>query len=190
MEEIHEQQTQIVKPVHRKRIQQVSTQDRKRSSFIKLIFTLMKKFFAFIKKPVGILSLLLVVALGACGYFYSQYHKLSVDPRAQSQADAQKKTDEMIAKISKLMVVSDTSNAVIATIADKSKLVGQKFFDNAQNGDVLVLLPNMSKAVIYRPLLDKIIDIGPFNPSAATSTPKNSAQSNPAPVATTTSKKK
>ena len=148
----------------------------------------MSKVISFIKKPVGILTILLVVALGGLGYYYEKYNAVTKDPSTiakEKAEDAKKKTDAVVKKISDLMILSNTDNAVLATITDKSKLAGQKFFDVAENGDELVLFPNMMKAVIYRPSINKIIDVGPFNPNAgatSTTTASNTAATGSAPV--------
>jgi len=135
----------------------------------------MSKITSFTKKPAGILLVLLVIALGGFGYYFQKYNAVAKNPAAESAQkaeEAKKKTEEVVSQISKLIMVTDSTNAVLATIADKSKLSGQKFFDLAENGDELVLFPNMQKAVIYRPSVNKIIDVGPFNPNAqASSTP-------------------
>jgi hypothetical protein len=147
----------------------------------------MSKVISFIKKPVGILTVLLILALGGFGYYFTKYNAVTKDPSTiakEKAADAKKKTDEVVKKVSDLMILSNTDNAVLATITDKSKLAGQKFFDVAENGDELLLFPNMMKAVIYRPSINKIIDVGPFNPNAgATST---AATPNSAPSTTAT----
>lgn len=134
-----------------------------------------KRFFSFIKKPTVILSTLLIIAAIGFAYYYVQYHNVTRNPAA----DAQKNTDKVVAEISRLMIITDPTGAVLATITDKSKLAGQKFFDVSQNGDDLVLFPAMSKAVLYRPSVDKIIDVGPFTPNApqASSTPSTSGSS-------------
>lgn len=141
----------------------------------------MSKIFSFIKKPVGILTILLVVTAGGFGYYFTKYNAITKDPQAitkQKAEEAKKKTDALVKKISELIVVTDASNAVSATITDKEKLKDERFFDLAQNGDDLILFPKMMKAVLYRPSINKIIDVGPFNPNA-TAQPSVNAPATP-----------
>lgn len=45
----------------------------------------------------------------------------------------------------------------LATVEDKSKLEGQKFFENSENGDKLIIFKNSQLALLYRPANRKII---------------------------------
>ena len=158
----------------------------------------MKTFFLIIKRPVVIVSLLFIISTSGLLYYFVQYNRVAKPPVNDSKAETQKIVNE----IKNLMIIPDDSNAVLATIADKSKLAGQKFFELAQNGDDVVLFPALGKAVLYRPTIHKIIDVGPFNPGGAaqpntlqntTATPSatlvNPANSVKKPITATTTKK-
>jgi hypothetical protein len=57
----------------------------------------------------------------------------------------------------------------------------QPFLAGSQNGDILMVYTGIGKAIVYSPARDLIVNVGPVqmgNPTA------------PAPVATTTTKKK
>ena len=106
----------------------------------------MSKLFSFLKKPIGILSIFLLIAILGFGYYFIKYNNATKNPgaeMAQKSEDTKKNTDDVVQKISKLMLVTDSSQAVLATITDKTKLSNQRFFDPAQNGDDLILLPNI-----------------------------------------------
>lgn len=154
--------------------QQIQVQEQVQINYLKKSSNKkMSKITSLVKKPAGILFILLLIAIGGFSYYFYKYNVVSKNAVVDSQQkaeEAKKKTDEVVNMVSKLMVVKDSTNAVLATIADKSKLEGQKFFESAENGDDLILFPNMQKAVIYRPSINKIIDIGPFNPNAQAST--------------------
>lgn len=121
-----------------------------------------------------------VILLAALGYYFVQYQRLAAhNPERQ----VQEQTAAAVTEIQKLMVISDTSGAQLATITDKSKLAGQAFFANAENGDSLVLFPAAEKAVLYRPSTHKIIEVGPF-----TSTPDATAGTKTTAPAKTTTK--
>lgn len=51
----------------------------------------------------------------------------------------------------------------IATVSDKSSLSGQDFFKSAENGDKVLIYTVAKKAVLYRPSIGKIIEVGPVN---------------------------
>ena len=108
------------------------------------------------------LIVFIAVLILTCTYLFAQYRRSL--PAAQPDPVAE--TQKVVAEIKQLMIIPDDSGAVLATIADKTKLAGQKFFELAQNGDDVVLFPAMGKAVLYRPTIHRIIDVGPFNSQA------------------------
>ena len=139
----------------------------------------------------GFIFFIVLVAL-AVGfvYYYIQYRKLSKTP----DVVAKEKTSEVIKEISKLAIVPNDPNAVLATVTDITKLKSEKFFTNALNGDYIVLFPSVMKAVLYRPSINKIVEIGPLSSgqsSSASSTSQflNNAQekiTSPVTVSTST----
>ena len=163
--------------------------------------TKMQKMKKMVSRRNGIFVLIVILAIGFV-YYFAQYQKLSKDPNAL----AKEKTAQVIKKISELAVVPTDPNAVLASVSDITKLKGQTFFDNAQNGDQIVIFPSAMRAVLYRPSVDKIINIGPLasSPTSSTdglantqtagttsptkTTAKVTAQPKPAPATTTVKK--
>jgi hypothetical protein len=50
----------------------------------------------------------------------------------------------------------------IATISDQTKLTSQTFFQQAHNGDKLIIYPKSREVILYRPSIHKVIDIAPI----------------------------
>jgi hypothetical protein len=50
----------------------------------------------------------------------------------------------------------------LATVTDKSKL-NTDFLKSAQNGDKILIYQKAQKAFIYRPSIDKLIEVGPIS---------------------------
>lgn len=48
----------------------------------------------------------------------------------------------------------------LATITDPSKLT-TKFLKNTRQGDKLLIYQKASKVIIYRPSIDRVVDVGP-----------------------------
>jgi len=77
---------------------------------------------------------------------------------------------DLVDRVSKLMVLPNEVTTV-ATVTDKSKLGDAEFFKKAVNGDKVLLFPNAARAVLYRPSIGKIVDVGPIQTSKAEAVP-------------------
>ena len=125
------------------------------------------------------LKILLVVLIavgstGAAFYFYSQYQTIKKNPDLVYKGE-DKKTIE---SISKYMELPQGEEPSIATILDITKLKDQKFFENAQNGDKIIIYNSARKAILWRPTTNKIIEVAPLvlgDQAQTTSQPQTAA---------------
>jgi hypothetical protein len=103
----------------------------------------------------------LVLVFGATTvYFYRQASKLKLDP----QKAAQESTQELITKVSKLIVLPTGETPTVATVTDPEKLKKeQPFFNNASVGDKVLIYTGARKAYMYNPVTNKIIEVAPVN---------------------------
>lgn len=127
------------------------------------------------EKPAGkrgwlpvVLSIALIIAIGAAGYLYWEVMQLKKNPQQASQKEVQ----ELVAKVSKLIVLPEGETPTIATVSDPEKLKDQAFFAKAQKGDKVLIYTNAKKAILYSPSTNKIVEVAPINigsqaPSAA-----------------------
>ena len=100
-----------------------------------------------------------IIGLGGSIYFYKQYQAIKKNPNIE----AQQKTAQLISELGKIMELPKGETPTIATISDKSKLIGQPFFKNAENGDVLFAYTNSMEAILYRPGKNQIINVAPIS---------------------------
>ena len=115
-----------------------------------------------IKKTLLIVAAIVFVsAVAAAGYFFWQYNALKSNP----DTIAKEKTDTLVTKVGKLYVLPKETPTV-AEISDKEKLKDQAFFNNAQNGDYLLLFTNAKQAIIYRESTNQLINVGPISISS------------------------
>ena len=130
-------------------------------------------------KYIGIAAgaILIVAFVGFLGYRYYLAQKelaaLKSGGIIANSEQAQEEVKKTIAAVDKLLVLPNDEQPTVATVSDVDKLKNQPFFTNAQNGDKVLIYSNAKKAILYRPSVNKIIEIAPVN----IGTPSASAQS-------------
>ena len=95
-------------------------------------------------------------------YFYNQYQKtqkLLKNPILAAQEDAK----ELVSKVGKLIDLPKSEVPTTATVSDKTKLIGQAFFTKAENGDKVLIYASTKRAILYRPSINKLIEVAPVN---------------------------
>lgn len=101
----------------------------------------------------------LLFAVGLGTYFYTQNYL----PKKDSAKAVASESQQLIAKVGKLFALPTNEEPTVATVSDVAKLKNQQFFALAQNGDKVLIYTNAKKAVLYRPSVNKIIEVGPVN---------------------------
>jgi hypothetical protein len=107
----------------------------------------------------GVLILLIITP---SFYFYRQYkntQKLLANPNLQAQEDVQ----QLVKKISQLILLPSEEIPTLATVSDIKKLANMSFFKNALNGDKVLIYNTAKKAYLYRPSINKIIEVSTLN---------------------------
>ena len=126
-------------------------------------------------------GLAILLSIGAAGYYYWQYSDLRQHPEKLSTQTAL----DLKKEVSRIILLPD-EEPQIAVVQDVDKLKReQSFFDNANNGDKVLIFSVAKKAVLYRPSERKIIEVGPVNQSALDSA--ESAESTPSTSSSTSS---
>lgn len=65
-------------------------------------------------------------------------------------------------RVARHFVLPQGEDPALATVTDKS-LLKTPFLQQANNGDKLLIYQKAQRVIIYRPSLDRIIDIGPVS---------------------------
>jgi hypothetical protein len=81
----------------------------------------------------------------------------------QGAAAAQAEVDATVAKVGKLIALPTDEKPTVATVTDASKVNSQPFFQNAKNGDVVLIYTKAQKAILYSPAENKIVEVGAVN---------------------------
>ncbi len=101
---------------------------------------------------------LLAIVVSAGIYFFSQYQKtqaLAKNPKLAIEEENKK----VVAQVGKLIKLPSETPSV-ATVSDITKLGNQTLFQNAQNGDKVIIFNKAKRAIVYRPSENLIIEIG------------------------------
>lgn len=110
------------------------------------------------KKMMSFFIVLLLLLGGGYGA-YSYFGKVTPVVTENTDQLSEKEVSDLVAQVSKLMVLPQNETPTVATVIDKEKLAGQAFFNNAQNGDKLLAYLQSRKAVLYRPSENRIIEV-------------------------------
>ncbi|OGZ63834.1 MAG: hypothetical protein A3A98_00920 [Candidatus Staskawiczbacteria bacterium RIFCSPLOWO2_01_FULL_40_39] len=111
------------------------------------------------KMAIILLSAGCIAAMTIAGYFYWQLAEL----RKNLQNVEQQELQEVIAKVSKLIVLPEGETPTMATVTDPALLKDQPFFAKAQKGDKVLIYTNAKKAILYNPSTNKIVEVAPLN---------------------------
>lgn len=107
-----------------------------------------------------VLAVLLCLAVGIAGYFYYQYKYVAT---VNGQVDEVASLTKIIGAMIEL---PEGETPTLATVTDKEKLIGQPFFQKAENGDKVLIYTNTGRAILYRPSTKKIVDVTTVNVNA------------------------
>ena len=120
--------------------------------------------------------LIALAAVVASGYFYTQYQdaRREADLAKNIPTAGDKELESIVEKVGKLVILPDGETPTLATVTDKERLSNQPFYKNAQNGDKVLIYTKAKKAFLYRPSINKIIEIAPVtvDPKIPTSSAK------------------
>lgn len=90
-----------------------------------------------------------------------------------------KKVVDLIGDVEKQTSLPEDEIPNIATVSDTSRLSGQVFFAQAQNGDKVLIYSIAKKAFLYRPSTKKIINTAPIEISSKASDSAQISGTNP-----------
>lgn len=110
-----------------------------------------------------IIAILLVLAvLGTWGYlhFFSNNTAKEI---------TQNEIKDVLEGVGKHILLPEGETPTVATVTDPEPIKDQPFFSHAQVGDKVLIYPTARKAFLYRPSLDKLIEVSAIAASVAPS---------------------
>lgn len=134
------------------------------------------------KKVLLTMAIVVFIAVAAVAVYSSlQLYRIK-SPGYQEQI-IEKQTKDIINAVGKLIELpSDTPQVATVTDVDTLKK-NQPFFDSAKNGDQILIF--QKEVILYRPSINKIINVGPIISTPAQTT---TGQTPAGPTGSTTSK--
>lgn len=98
---------------------------------------------------------IVIVVLCFGGFFYYKIHKF----QNTSKGVKEQEVTNVISEVSKLYLFPEEESPTIATVSDPLALKNQSFFNSSEVGDKVLIFTNAGRAVLYRPSINKIIEI-------------------------------
>jgi hypothetical protein len=115
---------------------------------------------------IGALALFLIIAAAAGGFLFYNYQASQSELRKlkeNPQTVARQEIKDVATKIGALMELPKNEEPTLATVTDINRLKNQQFFAQAVNGDKVLIYTQSSKAILYRPQTNKIIEVASVN---------------------------
>ena len=110
------------------------------------------------------LAVLAVFILAVVPSYYFYHKSQQAEARLNDPNTVSKEViDLVVKKVSHHILLPSSEQPTLATVSDASKVKGQPFFQNAQNGDKVLVFTQARKAYLYRPGTDLVIEVAPLN---------------------------
>ena len=95
-----------------------------------------------------------IIAICFGAFFYLKLNKIKIEDARKA-----KELSTLVSKVSLLYLFPEGETPTVATVSDPKLLKDQSFFSNSEKGDSVLLFLKAGKAVLYRPSINKIIEI-------------------------------
>ncbi|MBI2415067.1 MAG: hypothetical protein HYV33_00200 [Candidatus Kerfeldbacteria bacterium] len=118
---------------------------------------------SFSRLVIVILVVILVILAGSIWWFKAQYDQLQNQFTALEQSPAiqqERAVSDVTAQLAAHVVLPSNETPSVATVQDADTLKQDStFYADAKNGDYVVIY--QTKAYLYNPTLDRVVNIGP-----------------------------
>lgn len=102
-----------------------------------------------------------IIILGLAYYKEHKANKALSSPEASAEM-AKKETTALLEKVGRLIRLPADEEPTIATVTDAASLAKEQvFYANAKNGDKVLVYFKAKKAIIYDPINDILVNVGP-----------------------------
>lgn len=113
------------------------------------------------RKKLGLVLVIVLILIVAAiiGVFAFMHYQKTQAIKNNPQAVQSAENEKIVVAVGKLMKLPSETPSV-ATVSDITKLQSQTLFQNAQNGDKVLIFDKAKRAIVYRPSENLIVEIG------------------------------
>lgn len=132
------------------------------------------------RKLIFLIIILLIIVLAIPALYFANEYRLKQELAKNPTKAKEQEVEDVVAKVGKLIKLPNETPSV-ATVSDITKLRDQTLFQNAQNGDQVLIFSKAKRAIVYRPSDNVIVEIGnvvvaPEEESAQSAAPAENAE--------------
>jgi len=113
----------------------------------------------FLRRHLLIVIILLVAILAGIGGYFYENNVSYKNPALAAQTEA----ENLANIVGKLIILPTDEVPTIATVSDPSQLANQPFFAKAKKGDKVLIYTSAKIAILYDPMVKKIVNVAPVN---------------------------
>lgn len=111
------------------------------------------------RKLIFLIFILLIIVLAVPAIYFGNEYRMKQELAKNPTKAKEQEVEDIVAKVGKLIKLPNEVPSV-ATVSDITKLQGQTLFQNAQNGDKVLIFSKAKRAIVYRPAENLIVEIG------------------------------
>ncbi len=105
----------------------------------------------------GITLFICIVLLSVLAFFL--FNQNTEQEGKSALENPQSEIELLLTELSQFIVLPQDQDVTLATVTNPAELQGQAFFRNAEVGDKVLIWATTRKAILYRPLIKKIIEV-------------------------------
>ncbi|GIW62030.1 MAG: hypothetical protein KatS3mg089_0882 [Patescibacteria group bacterium] len=109
---------------------------------------------------VSVITIIILGLLVTAVYFYYKYTQTK---NLLAGSVVSNEVQQLLSKVGRHIDLPTGEVPIPATVSDVTQLSGNKLFARAKNGDRVLIYTRAKKAILYRPEIDKIIEVGPVD---------------------------
>lgn len=112
------------------------------------------------KKGMGkvIFAVVIILIILGAGLWYWMTRPEEGSPEAVAR-----EVRNVVAEVSRVMVLPSGEEPTVGTITDTTVFAGQAFFEGAQEGDKILVYPNKGMVILYSAAKGKILGVAPLS---------------------------